>query len=62
MEWSRRELVIRAPAIPIVGRTTKVATIGSCFAEELAEMMGEVGISGAMHPAGLFYSSATIRQ
>lgn len=62
MEWSRRELVIRAPATPIVGPTTKVATIGSCFAEELAEMMGEVGINGAMHPAGLFYSSATIRQ
>ena len=62
MEWSRRELVIRAPGSPIVGPTTKVATIGSCFAEELAEMMGEVGISGAMHPAGLFYSSATIRQ
>ncbi|MCI0345309.1 MAG: GSCFA domain-containing protein [Chloroflexi bacterium] len=62
MEWSKRELVILAPSTPIVGPATKVATIGSCFAEELAEMMGEVGISGAMHPAGLFYSSATIRQ
>lgn len=62
MEWSKREQVIRAPAEPIVHADTKVATIGSCFAEELAEMMGEVGISGAMHPAGLFYSSATVRQ
>jgi hypothetical protein len=62
MEWSKRDLVIRAPADPIVHADTKVATIGSCFAEELAEMMGEVGISGAMHPAGLFYSSATVRQ
>ena len=25
-------------------------------------MMGEVGITGAMHPGGLFYSTATIRQ
>jgi GSCFA family len=61
-EWSRRELVIRAPARPIIHPETVVATIGSCFAEELAEMMGEVGLRGSMHPGGLFYSSATIRQ
>ncbi len=61
-EWSKRELVIRAPIEPIVHPDTIVATIGSCFAEELADMMGEVGVKGAMHPGGLFYSSATIRQ
>ena len=61
-EWSKRELVIRAPVQPIVHPETIVATIGSCFAEELAEMMGEVGIRGSMHPGGLFYSSATVSQ
>jgi hypothetical protein len=61
-EWSRRELVIRAPERPLIGPTTKVATIGSCFASELAAMMGTVGIVGGMHPGGLFYSTATIRQ
>lgn len=60
--WSDRDLLIRAPADPIIGPTTKVATIGSCFASELASMMGKVGIVGGMHPDGLFYSTATIRQ
>ena len=60
--WSERQLVIEAPARRIIGPTTKVATIGSCFAAELAAMMGEVGVTGAMHPGGLFYSTATIRQ
>lgn len=60
--WSERALVMRAPAVPLVTQGTRVATIGSCFAKELAEMMGVVGIRGAMHPGGLFYSTATIRQ
>ena len=60
--WSERGLVMRAPERVIVMPDTRVATIGSCFAEELATMMGEVGIRGAMHPGGLFYSTATIRQ
>jgi hypothetical protein len=60
--WSERTLVMRAPQAMLVGPETRVATIGSCFAEELANMMGEVGIHGAMHPGGLFYSSTAIRQ
>ena len=60
--WSDRALEIRAPAVRLVGPDTRVATIGSCFAAELASMMDVVGIRGAMHPGGLFYSTATIRQ
>lgn len=60
--WSERTLEMRAPAVRLVGPETRVATIGSCFAAELAGMMGEVGIKGAMHPSGLFYTTATIRQ
>jgi ADP-ribose pyrophosphatase YjhB (NUDIX family) len=60
--WSDRALLIRAPVDTLIGPTTKVATIGSCFASELASMMGKVGIVGGMHPGGLFYSTATIRQ
>ena len=60
--WADRELVIQAPVARIVGPDTRVATIGSCFASELAKMMGKVGIPGGMHPGGLFYSTATIRQ
>ena len=53
---------MRAPLDPLIDAETKVATIGSCFASELASMMGKVGIVGGMHPGGLFYSTATIRQ
>jgi hypothetical protein len=60
--WSERGLVMHAPAVRLVAPETRVATIGSCFAAELAEMMDVVGIRGAMHPGGLFYSTATIRQ
>jgi hypothetical protein len=60
--WSERELVIRAPVDPVIGPTTKVATIGSCFASELASMMKSVGIVGGRHPGGLYYTTSTIRQ
>lgn len=60
--WSERQLVIRAEQPVLIGPDTKVATIGSCFAEELAKSMGRLGIRGGMHPGGLFYSTATIRQ
>lgn len=60
--WSERSLVIRATPAIIVHPATRVATIGSCFASELAGMMDTLGIHGAMHPGGLFYSTATIRQ
>lgn len=60
--WSDRALEMRAPFDPLIDATTKVATIGSCFAQELAAAMGQVGIVGGMHPGGLFYSTATIRQ
>jgi hypothetical protein len=60
--WSERSTTLRAPIRPIVDRDTVVATIGSCFASELADAIGELGLSGGMHPGGLFYSTATIRQ
>ena len=60
--WSEREERIRAEAVQLIDRSTKVATIGSCFAQELAKVMGTVDIAGGMHPGGLFYSTATIRQ
>jgi GSCFA family protein len=60
--WSEREERIRAEASELIDRSTKVATIGSCFAQELAKVMGTVDIRGGMHPGGLFYSTATIRQ
>jgi hypothetical protein len=60
--WSDRRQVIGAQPARLIEPPTKVATIGSCFASELARMMDAVGIRGGMHPGGLFYSTATIRQ
>src|SRR4051794_27132031 len=60
--WSEREERMRSEPVRLVDRSTKVATIGSCFAHELAKVMGTVDIQGGMHPGGLFYSTATIRQ
>ena len=60
--WSEREERMRADSVELIDRATKVATIGSCFAQELAKVMGTVDIRGGMHPGGLFYSTATIRQ
>jgi len=60
--WSDRALRMNAKPFVLIGGEAKVATIGSCFASELAAMMGSVGIVGGMHPGGLFYSTATIRQ
>jgi hypothetical protein len=60
--WSDREERIRAESVRLIDQSTKVATIGSCFAQELAKVMGTVAIHGGMHPGGLFYSTATIRQ
>jgi hypothetical protein len=60
--WSERQLVIRSEPELLITPITRVATIGSCFADELAKMMATVGILGGMHPGGLFYSTATIRQ
>jgi GSCFA family protein len=60
--WSERQERMRAETVQLIDRSTKVATIGSCFAHELAKVMGTVDIQGGMHPGGLFYSTATIRQ
>ena len=60
--WKERQLELRAEPRPLVGPSTSVATIGSCFASELAKAMDRLGLRGAMHPAGLFYTSRSIRQ
>jgi hypothetical protein len=57
----RKKNLIFTPA-PVIGPTTKIATIGSCFAAELATAMTRLNLDGAMHPAGLFYNTKSIRQ
>jgi hypothetical protein len=60
--WSDRSVEIRRAKEPLLWPDTVVATIGSCFAAELARAMQRLRIKGSMHPGGLFYTSSSIRQ
>jgi len=60
--WKDREARISAAHRPMVSPETRVATIGSCFAEELAASLKRSGQNGRMHPGGLYYNSRSIRQ
>jgi len=61
-QWQHRSADYRAPIVPLISSDTRVVTIGSCFAEELARGMARLKIGGAMHPTGLFYNTGSIRQ
>lgn len=61
-QWKDRAGDVRAARIPLITPTKRIATIGSCFARELADGMGRLGLQGAMHPTGLYYTSRSIRQ
>ncbi len=60
--WKDRGVELRMQGRPMVGKQTRVATIGSCFAAELVAGMKRRGLAGQMHPGGLFYTSRSIRQ
>ncbi len=60
--WRERERDIRFERRPLIAPETPIATIGSCFASELADGMDRLGLCGAMHPAGLFYNTRSILQ
>ncbi|MCK6546316.1 GSCFA domain-containing protein [Myxococcota bacterium] len=60
--WKDRAVDIRFDHTPILGKETRIATIGSCFAAELASAMDRLGLAGAMHPVGLFYNTRSVRQ
>ena len=60
--WKDRGKEIRHERTPIITPDTRIVTIGSCFAEEVAHSITRLRLKGAMHPTGLFYNSASIRQ
>jgi hypothetical protein len=60
--WKDRKKHIQCPRIPLISSTNRIATIGSCFAAELAKAMDRLQLNGAMHPTGLFYNTRSIRQ
>lgn len=60
--WRDRAREIRFERTPLICRGTKVATVGSCFASEIAAAMTRMGMDSAMHPTGLFYTTRSVRQ
>jgi hypothetical protein len=60
--WKDRQKHLMIPKVPLLRKGMKVATIGSCFAEELAAGLTRFGFDGGMHPTGLFYNTKSIRQ
>lgn len=60
--WKDRGDAYKSEARQLLRPGMKIATIGSCFAEELAKGMERFGLAGAMHPGGLFYTPRCIRQ
>jgi hypothetical protein len=60
--WKDRRRDILAAKRPLIHAKSRIGTIGSCFAAELASAMQRLRLDGAMHPAGLFYTPRSIRQ
>ncbi|MBL8800125.1 MAG: GSCFA domain-containing protein [Planctomycetia bacterium] len=60
--WQDRGKNLRLPRTPLVGRRSRIATIGSCFATELAASMQRWRLLAEMHPASRFYNTRSIRQ
>lgn len=60
--WKDRKAQYSAASRPLIQKGTSIATIGSCFAAELAHGIERLGLDGDMHPTGLFYNTASIRQ
>ena len=60
--WQDREPEIRARRTPLIGPNTRIATIGSCFAEEIAAAMSRQKFNATMHPTGRVYNTRSIRQ
>lgn len=62
MKWNERGIHITCKRTPIIHKDTNIVTIGSCFASELADAMERLHLRGNMHPNGLYYNTASIRQ
>jgi len=60
--WKDRSTIIKFERKPLISSKTYIATIGSCFAGELASAFVRLGLNGARHPNGQFYNTSSIRQ
>ena len=64
MRWRDREAQpgFEGGAAPLIGASTKIAAIGSCFAERVVEVLESRGLDTTFHPTGLQYNTFSIIQ
>jgi len=60
--WTRRKNEISIHKTPFISKDTRIFTIGSCFASNLAATMKSFGLSGSTHPGRPFYTTKAIKQ
>jgi len=61
-KWSDRGDQPSAPRLDLVGLDTKIAAIGSCFADRATRALAELGLDAKLHPAGLQFNTYSILQ
>lgn len=64
MRWSERQPQpgVDSGGSALVGRSTAMATIGSCFAERVVEVLQARGFDATFHPGGLQYNTFSLAQ
>ncbi len=61
-KWSQRGDVVKAKGRKVIDGQTRIFTIGSCFASNLAAYMNKLHLNGSTHPGRPYYHSAAILQ
>jgi hypothetical protein len=62
MRWAERAEQPCGEPVPLVGRDSNIAAIGSCFAERVTEVLAAMGLRATFHPAGLQYNTFSLVQ
>ena len=62
MRWREREAQPIFKPTPLIDEETRIAAIGSCFAERVTEVLSARGMNATFHPAGLQYNTFSILQ
>ena len=62
MRWRERHAQPHFSVSPLIGADTKIAAIGSCFAERVTEVLSARGMNATFHATGLQYNTFSILQ
>ncbi len=62
MRWAERAEQPYGEPVPLVGEDSRIAAIGSCFAERVTEVLAAMGLRATFHTAGLQYNTFSLVQ